>query len=49
MNETEVTAADVAREHLSQVNVLGHWLYLIGVLGLSTLGMLVLIVLLGGG
>jgi hypothetical protein len=49
MKDVDLKAADVEQEHRSKVNVPGHWVYLLAVLGLSTLVMLALIVLLSGG
>jgi hypothetical protein len=40
---------EVRNEHLAEVNVPAHWLYLFSVLGLSFLLMIGLIALLGSG
>jgi hypothetical protein len=47
MAERDITPEDVEQEHLASIHVGSHWAYVAAVLGGSTLGMLVLIALLG--
>ncbi len=47
MNEDEITDEEVRDQHLSEVNVPMHWLYLGGVLVGSSVIMLTFIALLG--
>ena len=37
MNERTITEDQVRSEHLREVNVRAHWLYIVGVLGLGLL------------
>ena len=48
MSERTVTEDQVRREHLREVNVRAHWLYIVGVLGSGVVLMLALLWVLGG-
>lgn len=43
MRESEITAADVEREHLQEVNRGAHWAYMTAVIAIGMLAMLGLI------
>jgi hypothetical protein len=47
MNEKTITEEQVREEHLAAVNQPAHWLYFLGVLGVSFLVMVALIGALG--
>ena len=47
MGESEITAADVEREHLQEVHQGAHWAYMLAVIALGFLAMLGLIAYLG--
>jgi hypothetical protein len=47
MRESEITATDVEREHLQEVNQGAHWGYMTAVIMLGLLAMLGLIAYLG--
>lgn len=47
MRESEITAADVEREHLQEVHQAAHWAYMLAVIALGLLAMLWLIAYLG--
>ena len=47
MCESEITAADVEREHLQEVHQGAHWAYMLAVIALGFLAMLELIAYLG--
>lgn len=40
MRESEITAADVEREHLQEVHQGAHWAYMLAVIALGLLAML---------
>lgn len=40
MRESEITAADVEREHLQEVHQAAHWAYMLAVIALGLLAML---------
>lgn len=48
MSERDMTEDQVRAEHLREVNVRAHWLYIAGVLGFGFVVMLALLWLLGG-
>ena len=47
MADSDVTVDDIEREHLDEVDPRAHWMYIVAVLGGSTLLMLGLIAWLG--
>ena len=47
VRETEITAADVEREHLEEVHQRAHWAYMTLVIALGLIAMLLLIAFLG--
>ena len=47
-DEMELREDDVRNEHLDQVNVGLHWLYMFGVLGVAIVLMLIFMAYLGG-
>ena len=48
-DEADIRQEDVWDEHLQQLNVAAHWMYVVGVLGGGFIAMVGLIALLGAG